>query len=269
MKAYSLIRSGPEYRSEAFAAGLAAVGYDVIAGFPGGVPSRDDVLIIWNRYGHFDAVARQFEAVGAAVIVAENGYIGADENRNQYYALSLDGHNGSGRNLPPDPARWAALGIEVKPWREKGTHIVVRAQRGIGLPGQASPPNWHDDMIARLKSLSGRPILFLEHHARREEKVRLKDVFRDCHAVVTWASSLAGRALVAGIPAFIAAPHSIVEQGCGRVIIGLDIEVPVMNDTLRQVALARLAANQWSLAELRSGEPFRRLLALHKAQPRR
>ena len=38
----------------------------------------DDILIIWNRYGKNDEYARQFEAAGATVLIAENGYIGSD-----------------------------------------------------------------------------------------------------------------------------------------------------------------------------------------------
>lgn len=264
MRAFSLIRPGPEYRSDAFNAGLRALGYDLVWGaYPGGVPTRDDVLVIWNRYGHFDTIARLFESVGAAVIVAENGYIGADETGNQFYALSLDGHNGSGRHLPGDPARWAALGIELKPWRASGTHIVVRAQRGIGLPPQASPPNWHHDMVAKLKGVTSRPIVLLEHYAQRPTPVRLKDIFRDCHAVVTWASAIAGRALVAGVPVFLAGPHSIVRVACNVIYTAGIVEDPGYADDARDLALANLAANQWSLAEIRSGAPFRRLLDLH------
>lgn len=262
MKAYSLIRSGPEYRSDAFHAGLRAVGFEVVAGFPGGQPRPGDALVIWNRYGHFDQVARIFERVGCAVIVAENGYLGADADGIQTYALSLGGHNGSGRNLPADPARFARLGIPVRPWRTAGRDVVVRAQRGIGLPPQASPANWHNETAKRLASLTARPVRILEHPARRAERVRLKDVFADCHAVVTWTSGIAGRALVAGVPVFLLGPHSIVESACNRELALID--TPVLLE--RHPALARLAANQWTLAEIRSGEPFDKLVRLHRGK---
>lgn len=266
-RAYSMIRPGPEYRSEAFIEGLKAAGYAVTIAYPGGAIAPDDVVIIWNRYGVFDQIAQKFEAAGAAVIVAENGYLGADQTGNQFYALSLKGHNGSGRTPIGSLERFERLGIALKPWRTEGRHILVRSQRGIGVPGQASPQNWHNNAVARLSRLTPRPLEILPHPKLRQGgPVRLKDKFRDCWAVVTWASAIAGRALVAGLPVFIDAPHSIVEAACNRFpTSSQEIEFPKCDDGARLAALARLAWGQWSLAELRSGEPFLRLKDLHRA----
>src|SRR4030067_690892 len=72
--AYLLVRDLPPYRRDAFAAGLQAVGCTVVTK-PPSQPCSRDVLIIWNRYGPNHLLARHFENAGAAVIVAENGYL--------------------------------------------------------------------------------------------------------------------------------------------------------------------------------------------------
>lgn len=268
MKAFCLIRRGPEYRSDAFHAGLQACGYRVVEGWNDGAPGRDDVLVIWNRYGSGEVAAQIFERAGAHVLVAENGYLGEGSPVRSSYALALRGHNGSGKWYEGAEDRFAALGLDVAEWRGSGGHILVCGQRGIGTPGMASPHNWHYDTAQRLRELTGREIRVRPHPETRGLGVTPPPLEQDldgCHAVVIWSSGCGLKALLAGVPVFYAAPawsaaisgrrlHDIFASE------GAAIEHPMCDDRARLRALRSVAWQQWSLAEIASGLPLRHLL---------
>lgn len=260
MKAVSLIRPGPEYRRDAFAAGLKAAGFEYVEGWQGQTPSRDDVLVVWNRYAHFNNTAEMFEKAGASVLVAENGYAGVDAQGHKLYALARAGHNGSGSWFVGNEDRWLPLGIPVKPWREAGAHVLVCGQRNIGSPSMASPVGWEEQIASQLRGITRREIRIRHHPEHRNVSLRprtpLEDDLKGCHAVVTWASGAGVQALIGGIPAFFCAPHWILAEAASR--HWSRIEQPPMPD--RMAALRRMSWAQWSLAELESGLPFRYLL---------
>ena len=143
MKALCLIREAPTYRRDASLNGLKAAGFQIMP--HGHKPTPGDLLVIWNRYAHYEAEALRFEAAGAAVIVMENGYLGHHEdeyrksfavNGEQLYAMALWHHNGAGRWPVGAPGRWREQGITVQPWRKNGEHILVLPQRGFGPAGR-------------------------------------------------------------------------------------------------------------------------------------
>ncbi len=262
MKAFSLIRRGPEYRSDAFAAGLKACGYQFVEGFPGGAPSRDDVLITWNRYGHFDEVAKIFERCGCQVLVAENGYIGRDKNGQQLYALARNQHNGAGSWHVGKEDRWSALGIELKPWRADGKHVLICAQRGIGSPVTAMPQGWPEGVAARLGELTRRDIRIRLHPETRGLTVEvrpLEDDLRDCWAVVVWGSGAGLKAMAAGIPVLSAMPNWIGSSAAAADLRQVEDPLPYKRDARPQM-FHSLAWAQWTLDEIAAGTPFRHLL---------
>jgi hypothetical protein len=261
LRAYCLIREYPHYRREAFVAGLARAGYQVSVGHPG--RSRPgDLLVIWNRYGHYDQVASAHERAGGIVLVAENGYIGQDKDGVQLYALAVHGHNGSGWWPEGDGARWEELGVEIKPWRAEGEHLYVRGQRGIGTSLMASPPQWHHALGKVLRRTSKRKVVVVDHPGKPAcQPGQVAVLQRDmdgAHACLIWSSAVGVRALVEGVPAFYSAPHWVC---AGAALRGLErLEDPLMDDEVRLRALERMAWAQWTVAELASGEPFKRLV---------
>lgn len=253
-KAYCLVRDQPHYRREAFHAGLKAAGYSVDTSYP--VRAQDgDVLVIWNRYGQFEDAAGRFEKQGGTVLIAENGYLGADRDGIQHYALAVHQHNGAGRWPQGDGSRFAALGIEPQPWRTGGQKLVIRGQRGIGSRLMASPPNWHDLTARKLRGRTKRQIEIRPHPGGKAVTDRSHEQYlADAHALVIWSSSVGVKALVMGVPVFYDAPHWICEDAAKR---GTgELESPLRDDELRLAALERMAWAQWSVAELASGEPF-------------
>jgi hypothetical protein len=250
--------------------GLKRAGYHVVLSIDR--PAPDDLLVIWNRYGEFDQAATRFEKWGAAVIVAENGYVGARDNDNgkpvsatgeALYAMALNRHNGAGRWHVGSPGRAAAQGIELKPWRTGSAdgHVLLLAQRGIGLPPVASPGDWIERTQRRLAKVAKRPIRVRGHPGNEAPRKPLARDLENCWAAATWASSAGIRALVAGTPIYsdwagwIAAPaaRQAYEQ----------IEEPLCDDAAREATIERIAWAQWTVSEISSGEPFARLIELH------
>lgn len=257
-----IIRNEASYRKEFFCDGLKALGFELSQN-TAHVPRPDDVLIVWNRHGSHDAYARRFEAAGAKVIVAENGWIGKDPAGHKLYALCLGHHNGRGEWRIGDDGRWDRLGIALKPWRGDGNHILVLPQRGIGEPGIAMPRQWTGDVVARLAKVTKRPVRVREHPGKKlgiNDAVLppMDDDLKNCWACVTWASGAGIKAIVAGVPVFYELSGWIGE-GAARFGIG-DIERPFLGDRLPM--LRRMAWAMWSADEIATGEPIKWLLRL-------
>lgn len=252
-RACLLIRRNWQYRTDAFVSGLTRAGF-VVTENPAH-PQEHDVLVLWNRMSRFAKFARQFEDAGARVIIAENGWIGRDEEGNKLIALCLGHHNGAGTwNVGP-PGRWESFGIALQPWRSCGEHILVLPQRGIGESGVAMPHGWGNEIEGRLRRMTKRRIVVRRHpgmHLPEEPD------FSGVHAVVTWASGGAIKAIVAGVPVFYEF-RKWIGAGAAKPLDGADLENPFLGD--RMPMLERLAFAQWRISEIVTGEAFRWLLA--------
>lgn len=249
-----LIDSDVKYRDDGFKAGLGRLGY-FVSDRASAAPSQEDVLVIWNRFRH-QKEALAYDRAGAPVIVAENGYIGKAKDGRQLYALARGQHNGAGRWHVGAENRWGELRISCGEWRRKGRHILVLPQRGIGPPGVAMPKSWPDQVSSRLKRVTDRPVRVRLHPG--QDRPSLTPDLEGCWAAVTWGSGAGIKAIIAGTPVFhdmegwIAAPAAR---------FGLEtIEDPFLGD--RQPMLHRLSYAQWSIEEISTGEPLKRLLEL-------
>lgn len=257
-RACLLIRPDVRARWQAFQTGLSRCGF--VAQTELSNPTADDVLVIWNRH-RLAGQARQFEAAGARVIIAENGWLNSIDGTKRI-ALQLGHHNGVGRWNEGVEDRWALLGLDLTPWRADGGHLLVLAQRGIGEPGVAQPRGWVESIVSQLRSRTRRQIIVRPHPGNHEPP--LEPDWSQCWAAVTWASGAAIKAIVAGVPVFYGLDKWI---GAGAALpVTADIEQPFLGDRLPM--LRRLAWAQWGLSELATGEPFARLLGeMHR--PRR
>lgn len=269
-RALNLIREQTEYRREQFSCGLTRAGFQLVSSLQS--PSPDDCVVVWNRLGRGGVEAEKFEAAGATVFVAENGYLGSHyspshkpyhQNGHRLFALSLHQHNGAGVNLSGGPERWEAQGISPRPWREDGEFILILPQRGIGSPGVAMPRGWAELAARQLQKLTHRPVKIRPHPGRAETPPPpLEDDLRGCWAVTTWGSCAALRAIVAGYPCFHAFPKWIGRLGSSRLDTHSSIEWPMTLDRQREAMLQQLSWAQFSLEEIAQGWPFTRLLEL-------
>lgn len=249
-RACLLIRPDVRARWQAFQAGLGRCGFSVQIEVS--VPNESDVLVIWNRH-RYSGQARQFENAGARVIVAENGWLNAASAEKQI-ALQLGHHNGAGTWYEGPEDRWSLLGIDLKPWRSDGDHVLVLAQRGIGEPGISQPRGWAESISSELRSRTNRQVIIRRHPGNHEPP--LEPDWTRCWAAVTWASGAGIKALIAGVPVFYGFEKWIGAAAAMPVWAG--IEKPFLGDRLPM--LRRLSWAQWSLPEISTGEPFARLL---------
>lgn len=247
-RALCLIRDLPHYRRDAFVTGLAAAGFEVKQGFF--QPASGDVVVMWNRYSGNDEIGSRFEAAGASVLVAENGYLPLrDEHGRQHYAISRGQHH-HGDVSRPVSVPYAA------PWRKSGEHILICAQRGFGSSVMQCA-GWAERIAVEMRGMTKRPIRLRAHPGNQPPAVPLEQDLEGCHAVVVWSSNAGIAALLAGVPVFYAAPRWIAEAAA-LPLQGADLEAPFLGD--RTAGLLNAAANSWSVAEIERGEPFRHLL---------
>lgn len=251
MRAFCMIRPALHYRRDSFTLGLRNAGYDVVTALP--KPTPEDVLLIWQRYGHYDEQARHFEAHGARVLVAENGYLGKAWKDQEWFALAQGHHAGAGEWRWLDNERWDRLGVELQPWREGGKETIILAQRGIGERGVASPPHWAELTKQRLGV--GR---IRAHPGNKEPELPLLDDLAKAESIVTWNSSAALRALIAGIPVWCAYSKWI-GASAGKPLSQFGT-APMRDDAKRLQMFRRLIWAQFTLPEIRSGFAFKTLL---------
>ena len=245
-----MLRHTDHYRANTFADGLRRHGFQIEQRWLR-APRPHDALLIWNRNRSTDPIASFYEAAGARVIVAENGYLDRGPAGEKFYALALGGHNGSGRWFVGDAPRFP---VADKPWRTEGAKVLVLPQRGIGLRGVAMPSGWPAGVVKRLQAMTARELVVRRHpgHQRVEKPLDFDDVW----CVVTWGSGAGVKALQAGVPVFHELPCWIGASGAA--LLADDLERCHTPD--RRLVWTRVSWAQWTLEEIGSGEAFDRLL---------
>lgn len=193
-----------------------------------------EVFLTWNRIGSADQTARQYEARGLPVIVAENAAWGNEFAGRHWYSLARGMHNTAGRFSIGGSDRFDELVIDLKPWREGGERVVL-PQRGIGPAGVAMPRDWTAHQRGRVRA-----------HPGTKACLPLKEDLAAAGEVVTWGSGAAIKALMWGIRVESHMPNWIGAQS------------NTDEDRLRM--FRELAWATWTIEEIASGEPFKRLL---------
>jgi hypothetical protein len=250
-RALCQLPDGPNYRRSAFVEGLQCAGFDVVADLAR--PGPEDLVVLWNRSGWRNDEARRFEAAGARVLVAENGYLGKTWRGGKWFSLALDHHAGAGRWPDGGPGRWDSWNVELAPWRAGGAETLILAQRGIGEPGIASPLGWAEGVQALI---GGR---IRQHPGKDAPTVPLEQDLARAASVVTWHSAAALQALLLGVPAWYAFPRWI-GAGAARPLAEFG-KLPRCDDAARLAMFRRLAWAVWNVDEVNSGQAFQALLA--------
>lgn len=177
----------------------------------------------------------------------DNAYF--DSTRQEYFRITRDRlqHSGLGST---DGERFAALGIELKPWRRIGEHVVLCPQSDSFMRDIARyEGNWTQDAMSRLSQISKRPIrLRLWSPDKGKLASTLADDLKNAHALVTWSSAAAITAILSGIPAIVMGECAAEPMAAIRLE---DVECPPRPDRLHWAGV--LADNQWTLDEMRRG----------------
>jgi hypothetical protein len=183
----------------------------------------------------------------------DNGYF-KPGHFNGYFRVTRNAymHDGSGI---AKPHRWRALDKMILPWKRNADFVLV------------CPPN---PVYASLRGFNAALWLnetqrVLKEATDREIRIRLKpgkanseplsQALRGCHALVTHSSNTAVDSLLAGVPVFCTDKCS---ASCMGIADLRRIEAPFYPDD-RERFCQVLAANQWTLAEMKDGTCWREL----------
>jgi hypothetical protein len=263
-RALIMVRQQPHYRREAFESGARAAGLTLVTALHD--PKPGDVLVIWNRYGSYDAMARACEKGGGKVIVVENGYFGRDADGNKPYAMHRSLLHGFGAWPDGEEDRWSPLGIPLAPWRSDGREVLVLAQRGIGIPPVSSTPDDAQRIASTIRARTGLPVRVRKHPGDREPEVPLAEDLRDALCAVCHTSAAGLHAMIMGVPV-ITTGHAWIGRPAANYIGPGELEnwsnlrqLLFRDDAARIATLRRVAWAQWTVAEIASGRPFRLLL---------
>lgn len=242
---------GIHYRRESFIEGFSRLGYEPRI-YDHHQPQKDDVLVLWNRYRRDELRAKQYEDVGARIMIVENAWLGPEDKDQHWFALSMHHHNLAWR--VGNGQRWDAMNIPIKPWREAGEVLLLLPQRGMGEEGIAQPKDWYPRTVGKLHMVTKRPIRVRTHPGLRPHP----DIdFTNIWACITWASGAALKAIVAGIPVFYELENWIGGEAAVR---GFDdLEKPFLGDRLPM--LRQLAWRMWTAEEIATGYPLECLLS--------
>lgn len=214
-----------------------------------------------------------------SLIVDSNLFLYADpSNSKQYLRYSYDGvfpTDGFYFDKDVDPSRWQNisrdLGINLKPYRTQGNHILICLQRNGGWSMRGlHVMTWLDKTINEIRKYSNRHIIVRAHPGDKKVssylRLNYKNVslsknpniisdLQNAWATVVYNSSPSVASAIEGVPVFLTDPHPEYSQS--KEIANLDlanIENPSLPD--RQAWVERISMCHWNFKELSSGEAW-------------
>lgn len=225
-------------------------------------------------------VIKEQESWGRKVVVIDSSlFLYKDtDNPHHYLRYSFNGvfpNTGIYCDDRPHPRRWDSvsktLRINLKPYRDNGTHILICLQRNGGWSMDSiDVVSWLDCTIQQIRLVSDRPIVVRPHPGDGQSKVYLDafsktkphgvsistssdllDDLRGCWAVVNHNSSPTVAAAIEGYPIFVTDP----DRSQCRDIANTDlsqIENPTLFD--RQHWAERISMFHWNFRELKTGQ---------------
>ncbi len=190
---------------------------------------------------------REYQAAGQPWVYLDNGYIGRGHYTG-FYRASLNRYQHAGDG-DPDYVRLSDLAVSIRPWR-KGACVLV-CPPGPEYVEHHGLGDWLGETLAILESSTDRPIVV----RGKADTAPLARALVDAHALVTHASNAAVEAVLAGTPVFCTGDCAASPMAKSDLA---QIDDPVYPDDRDRWA-AVLAANQWTLDEMRRGDAWRAL----------
>ena len=192
---------------------------------------------------------------GRPWLYVDNGYFRGRWAGGPYFRITANRaqHSGIGSSTG---ARFSALGLQVKPWRRAGTHVLIALQSDAWYHRHGSgPADYRRRLEVALAVVTDRPIVWRDKPLRPGGGRPLEPDLDDCWCVVTHTSNVGVDALLAGIPVIALGDCAAASMG-GRDLAQL--EAPPMPDG-REAWARVLADNQWTLDEMAAGLPYAQL----------
>ncbi len=196
----------------------------------------------------------------------DNAYFSAGHADDKYLRVTKNARQCSGFGKS-DGSRVLKHNVNIRPWRGGGECVLVTCQSEWWYVQHGTTlQHWIDAVISEIKQYSDRPIrirlkpkskyLRAPNHVEPGEitaanaDVPFERDLKDAWALVTHSSNTAVEAIIEGVPAFVTDSCAAKPMACSDLAF---IESPRRPDG-REQWTAVLAANQWTLDEIRSGK---------------
>jgi hypothetical protein len=240
-----------------------------------------DIAVVWGmrkskvpKSFPRGAVFSQQRTNNLDVLVLDTGYVNRGAGDKHHYAAGINGLNGRAyfgfddwgvpASLEKDETRWEKLGVELKPWRTDGEHIVLCSQ----VPWDASVEGtdhieWLLRTVSTLKKLTGREVRFRPHPLAPLPPLKgleystapLADDLINAWATVTFNSNSGVESAIAGVPIFTDDAGAMGREISSALLAR--IENPYLPE--RKYWAWNLAWCQWTPEEMANGETWKHL----------
>ncbi len=255
MKALLVAKDGKDFQHQhdvmrALASGMERCGIETrLKPTPAYPRSDDDFVVSWGDKIHYQASDAQH-------LILECGYINGTgrnytENRLRFISTSWNRRHGLSDWIWPDEAdgeRWGALGIELRPWRQDGEYVLLLEQHA----GDKAAPDvvrFRQDIADECERRHW--TLRVRHHPHNyRNECPLDEDLADATLAITWCSTAAVEAVIAGVPTYTLGPGSIAAPVTRHLLE----HGPFIGD--RSEWANRLAYRQWTVAELADGSAW-------------
>lgn len=241
-----------------------------------GVIRGYDCHVVWSgMYNFSDQIIAHCRHNKKPVFVLDHGWM----NRGEYYHAGLNGLNGQAdfKNENSSPDRFESLGIELKPWREEGKHILLCGQLSGDITLPCDRKEWAKQVIKRVEGLTDLPIVYRPHPGDKNRKPiegctfsksDLETDLSEAACMITHTSNTVINALVEGVPVFttgksIAYPIIPDFEDFALFLKKSGIYYGSIIQQSREQFFNNLAYAQWNQDEIEQGIPFRRLMGLY------
>lgn len=209
-------------------------------------------------------------AAGSRVIYLDKGYCRhrAETHRGwEYWRVATDAHQPTRfleREWPDD--RWAALGLEFRPWREDGEHVLLAGSSAKyhAFYGLKDPTSWMKGLVKRLLRLTSRPLVYRPKPSWREAvpinrttlsaSEPIGDALAGAWVTVTHGSNACFESVLAGVPCIVLG--EAVAKPLSATSVD-DVEEPRLASDDERLRWARaLAYHQFTAAEFADGKAW-------------
>lgn len=211
-------------------------------------------------------VGNKYREEGRNVLVMERGYIG---DRFKYTSLGWNGLNGHA-DFPEYPddnlKRFHEHGGVLKPWRTGGDYILILGQ----VPGDASLQGkdlipWYEEKAREAKEIYDIPVYFRPHPdcARKGIVQEVSGTIRSTGDLqsaldgalftIAYNSNSCLDSVLNGTPCFAGDKGTMAWELCSH-----DLKEIIRPS--REKIVSKIAWTQWTIEEIRSGEPVKGLM---------
>jgi hypothetical protein len=183
----------------------------------------------------------------------DNGYFSPGHDGG-YFRVTKNAaqHDGSGN---ASPERFLRHGLTIRPWRTNGKKILITTQTDWWYERHGTTrEKWLSEIKLMVDCYSDLPYQ-IRAKPGKNPAVSIHDDLQDAWALITHCSNTAIDALLYGVPVFVTWPCAALAMGS----MNLQLLRNPLTPRGRHQWAYNLAANQWTLEEIRKGDCWKTL----------